>query len=108
MHEIYDETKPLYVETDVSGVGLGAAFLQTRSNTSFHRDEAPDNRILRPIAFSSKSLTRAEKRYSYIERETLGILYGLEKLHHCCFVREISIIMDHKPLIAIFKKDVAT
>ena len=28
--KFYDETKPLYVETDASGVGLGAPLLQTR------------------------------------------------------------------------------
>ena len=72
--KFYVETKPLYIETDVSGVGLGVALLQTRSNTSFHRDEAPDNSILRPIAFTSKNLTGAEKRYSNIEKEALGIL----------------------------------
>ena len=92
----------------MSGAGLGAALLQTRSNTSCHRNEVPDNSILRPIAFTSKSLTGTEKKYSNIEREALGILYGLEKFHHYCFVREVSVIMDHKPPIAIFIKDVAT
>ena len=105
--KFYDETKPLYLETDASGDRLGAAFLQTRRHTSCHRDKAPDNSILRPIAFSSKSLTGAEKRNSNIEREALGILCGLTKFHHYCFVREVSIITDHKPLIVIFKKDVA-
>ena len=94
--------------TDVSGVGLGAALLQTKFNMSCHRDEVPDDSILRPTAFSSKSLTGAEEKYSNIERESLGILYGLEKFHHYCFAREISITMDYKPLIPIFKKDVAT
>ena len=56
--KFYDETKPPYIETDSSGVGLGATLLQTRSYTSCPRDEVPDNSILRPIAFSSKSLTR--------------------------------------------------
>ena len=28
-----DETKPLYIAMDASGVGLGATLLQTRSNT---------------------------------------------------------------------------
>ena len=73
--KFHDETKLLYIETDASGVGLGAALVQTRSNTSCPRDEVLDISILRPIAFSSKSLTRAEKRYSNIEREALGILY---------------------------------
>ena len=92
----------------MSVVGLGAALLQTRKNTSHHRDEALDNSILRPIAFTSKSPTEAEKRYSNIEREALGILHGLEKFHHYCFERDLSIITDHKPLIAIFIKDIAT
>ena len=106
--KFYDETTPLHLETDASGVGLGAALLQMGDNMSCHRDEAPDNSILRPIAFASNSLTGTEKRHSNIEREALHILYGLEKFHHYCFVREASIITDHKPLITIFKKDVAT
>ena len=40
--------------------------------------------------------------------EALWILHGLEMFHHYCFVIKISIIMNHKPLAAIFKKDVAT
>ena len=93
---------------DASGIGLGATLLQTRYNTSCLKDEAPDNSILRPIAFVNKSLIRAEKRYSNIGREVLGILYGLETFCHYCFTREVSIITDHRPLVAIFKKDIAT
>ena len=51
-------------ETEVFGVRLGAAPLQTRSGTSCPGDEVPDNSILGPIAFMSKSLSIAEKRYS--------------------------------------------
>ena len=51
-----------------------------------------DNSILRPITFANKSLSSAERRYSNIEREALGILHGLKKFHHYCFVREVSII----------------
>ena len=36
--KFYDETKPLHIETDASGVGLGVALLQTRSSTNSHRD----------------------------------------------------------------------
>ena len=59
------------------------------------------------IALPSKSLSSVEKRYSNIEREALGILHGLDKFHHYCFVRVVSIIADHKPLVTIFKKEVA-
>ena len=50
----------------------------------------------------------AEWRYSNIEHEALGILYDLEKFHHYCFSREVFVIMDHKPLLSMFRKDVAT
>ena len=62
----YDEIKLLYIETNVSGVGLEAALLQTRSNTSCPSDKVLDNSILRPIAFSSKSLAGAGEKYSNI------------------------------------------
>ena len=42
------------------------------------------------------------------KREAPGILHGLEKFHHYCFAREVLIITDHKPLVAIYKKNVAT
>ena len=106
--KFYDDTKPLYLETDASGIGLGAALLQLRDNTNCPKDTAPDNTIIHQIAFVSKSLTGAEQRYSNIECKALGILHGLEKFHHYCFGREVLIITDHKPLVSIFKKDVAT
>ena len=103
-----DDTKPLYLETDVSGVGLGAALLQLHEGTMCQKDIVPDNAILHPITFAGKGLTGAEHRYSNIEREALSILHGLKKYHHYCFAREVHIITNHKPLVAIFKKDVAT
>ena len=56
----------------------------------------------------SKSLTGAKQRYSNIKHEALGILHGLEKFYYYCFGREVLIITDHKPLISMFKKDIAT
>ena len=58
--EVYDENKPLYLKTDASEIGLGAALLQTRDGTTYPIDIAPDNTILRPIGFARKSLTHAE------------------------------------------------
>ena len=60
------------------------------------------------FSFASKSSTGAEQRYSNIKREALGILHGLEKFPHYCFGRGVLVITDQKPLVSIFKKDVAT
>ena len=106
--KFYDDTKPLYLNTDPSGIGFGAALLQSRNGTTCPKDIVPNNTVLRPITFASKSLTSAEHRYSNIQREALGILHGLKKFHQYCFAREVSTIKDHKSLVALFKKDVAT
>ena len=106
--KFYDETKPLYLETDTSRIALGAALLQTRDGTSCPKDSTPDNTILQPIAFASKSLTSTECRYRNIEKEALGILHGLKRFYHYCFAMDIHVITDHKPLVAILKKDLAT
>ena len=106
--KFHDQSKPLYPETDVSGVGLGPALLLTRDGATYQKDTALGNIILQPIAFSSKSLISAEHRYINIEREVLAILHGLEKFHHYCFTRDVNVITDHKPLMVIFKKDIVT
>ena len=93
---------------DAFRIGLGTALLQTRDGTTCPEDSAPDNMILRPITFASKSLTSVKQRYSNIEREVLGTLHGLRKFHHYCIAREVSIITNHKPLVAISKKDIVT
>ena len=105
--KFYDDAKPLYLEKDESRVGLVTALLQLCNNTVCQKGIAPDNITLHPIAFTSKSLTSMEWRYSNIKCEALGILHGLEKFHHYCFGREVLITTDHKPLVAMFKKDVA-
>ena len=95
--KFYNKTKSLYLEMDASGIGLGATLVQTRDGTTCPEEIVPDNTILRPIAFASKNLTSAEQRYSNIKREDLGILHGLEKSHHYCFAREVSIITIINP-----------
>ena len=102
--KFYDDTIPIYLETDNFRVGLGVALLQMHKGSACQKDIAPDNTNLFPIAFASKTLTDAECMYSNIEREALGILHGLEKFHHYCFAREVLIITDSKPLVAIFKR----
>ena len=101
--KFHEETKPLYVDTDVFGIGLGSTLLQTRKGATYPRDIAPDSTILRPITFASKSLTSTEQRYSNIKRGIVYIAWAW-KFCHYCFAREVSKITVHKPLVAILKK----
>ena len=84
----YDNTKPLILQVDASQRGLGAALLQDNG----------------PIAFSSKSLTETEGRYTNIEREMLGIVFGLERFQQYVYGRHVDVHTDHKPLEAISGK----
>ena len=74
----------------------------------FPKDKAPAKSVLWPIVFKNESLSRIETLYNNIERETVDIQHCLEKLHHYCFASKVSVIKDHRHLVAIFKKDVAT
>ena len=60
------------------------------------------------MANSIQSLTNSETQYSKSEREALGIFHSLEKFHHYCFDCKVSVMTDHKQLVAIFEKDVAS
>ena len=84
----------LYLEMDVSGVAIGMALLQSEQN---------DRSSLYPIAYCSKTLTDAETRYANIECELLGVVGGLEKFNYFTFCRPVTVLTNHKPLIAISK-----
>ena len=106
--KFYDTSKPLYLEMDVSGMGLGACLLQIRESMNCGHDEVLDNATLCLIAFACKSLSSMQWWYSNIEREALGILHGLEIFHPYCFTKEVHVITDHKLFVAMISKDVVT
>ena len=74
----------------------------------FQSNEAPNKVVSQPITFVSKSQTNAGTHYINIEREALGIHYCLEKINHYFSACEVSMTTDHKLLVAVFKKDVAS
>ena len=88
----FDKDKDHIIQTDASKTGLGAVLLQEGQ----------------PIVYASRTLTETEKRYSNIERELLGVVFGLERLHHYTFGSSITVETDHQPLTSIWKKTIAT
>ncbi|VDI45210.1 Hypothetical predicted protein [Mytilus galloprovincialis] len=85
---VYDVSKPVTVSCDASQCGLGAMMIQ--DNT--------------PVAYTSRSLTDSESRYTNIERELLGVPFGLERFHDYTYGKHILVESDHKPLEIIVKK----
>ena len=73
-------------------------------NTS--HTEVPNN--LGPVFYTSKTLTSTESSYSNIECEILGVVFSVLHFKHFMYGRQIHIITDHKPLITLFAKNLAT
>ena len=106
MHEGLCWARPLYQETNTSGICLGDRVLQVRDGMNCGHDEIPDYAMLWPVAFMRKSLSSANWNYSNIECKAHGILNGPGEFHIYCFTSDVYIITNHKPLVAILNKDV--
>ena len=61
-----------------------------------------------PICYASKALTETEQNYSNIEREAVGVVWGLERFHYFVYGKQCTVHTDHKPLESIFKKKLTT
>ena len=69
-------------------MGLGSALLQ---NTQ-------------PVMYVSRWLTKTEECYAKIEKESLGIVFGLTKFDQYTYGRSVAVNMDHKPLEIIARQ----
>ena len=84
MIPIVDEEFILRMEA--SDVGLGATLLQWRNGDNF------------PVAYASRKLLDRERRYSVMDRECLGIVWGIKKVAVYLYGKPFTLQTDHFPL----------
>eukprot|EP00963_Diacronema_lutheri_P010888 scaffold1224_cov358-Pavlova_lutheri.AAC.2 len=82
---LFDEDRPIRVETDASDVGMGAALMQQDQQGGWH-----------PVEFWSKKFNAAQQNYHPAEKETCAILYALQHWRHLLFGQQFTVITDNK------------
>ena len=83
---LYDPGKELVLVCDASPVGVGCVLAHRIGSKEY------------PISFASATLTEVQRGYTQIDREALGIIFGLTKLYKYFAGRSLILVTDNLSL----------
>ncbi|CAM5080298.1 unnamed protein product, partial [Eretmochelys imbricata] len=87
---LFSPALPTIVTTDASDYGLGVVL------TQLHEDNTE-----RTVAFASRTLSNAERKYSAVEKEALACVWATEKWRTYLWGRMFKLRTDHSPLTTL-------
>ena len=88
--KLFDPNKRTVVSTDASDYGLGAVLTQV--NNAGEEET---------VAFASRSLSDAERKYSIVEKEALACVWAAEKWRVWLWGRKFLLRTDHQALTTL-------
>lgn len=83
----FSDENEFILQTDASGIAVGAVLC---------------NKDMRPVAYASRPLNKAEKNYPTIQKELLAIVWGVKYFRPYLLGKKFTIMTDHKPLLYLF------
>ena len=90
----FDPVLPLVLTTDASPYGVGACLS--------HKVTIDNKTRLLPIAYASASLKDCHKNYSQIDREGLGVYWGVNHFRQYLLCKDFELHTDCSALVKIF------
>ena len=91
----YDVKRPLKLYCDALAYGVGACLVHVMDDNS-----------QKPIAYASRTLTKAEMAYAQIDHEGLALVFGVRCFHKYFYGRSFTLVTNHWPLCKIFSSKV--
>ncbi len=87
-----DFNRGFVLHTDASIQGLGAVLEQEQDDGRLH-----------PVAYASRSLSKAEKNYGITDLEALGVVWAVKHFRAYLYGHKCVVYTDHAPLKAMLK-----